>query len=345
MIAVLKYDFYAGFVTSGFSKNVIFDLTHRWNRDNCFYPYYLMKEKLKSHGIDINTGDVSVNGSSVFELHMDVQKKSACQSCYLLMLETELVCPANGVVSSYSRYRKIFTWNDELVDGNRFVKINFPNPIHIQSEDGFLPRDRFCCLISANKTLAVQDKRTLYRERVSVIRWFENNAPQDFDLYGVGWDLPVVARGLRGKFERGFWRSLSHFMNLRPFPSYRGKVAHKRDVLTRTRFAICFENVRDLPGYITEKIFDCFFSGCVPVYWGANNITEYIPAGCFIDRRNFNSTEDVYRFLKSISEDDFKEYQRCIAAFLESDAAYPFSSEFFAETIVNTIVQDLGPQA
>jgi len=122
-------------------------------------------------------------------------------------------------------------------------------------------------------------------------------------------------------------------------------VAQKRDVLTRTRFAICYENVRDLPGYITEKIFDCFFSGCVPVYWGAGNITDHIPADCFVDRRQFRDTEEVYNFLKAMTEQEFIGYQQRIAAFLQSDAAYPFGSEFFAETIVTTIVQDLGSQA
>jgi len=81
------------------------------------------------------------------------------------------------------------------------------------------------------------------------------------------------------------------------------------------------------------------------VYWGANNITAHIPSDCYIDRRKFRDTGEVYAFLKAMTEPEFRGYQQRIAAFLRSDAAYPFSSEFFAETIVNTIVQDLGTQA
>ncbi len=80
----------------------------------------------------------------------------------------------------------------------------------------------------------------------------------------------------------------------------------------------------------------------MPVYWGASNITDYIPADCFIDRRKFHDTAEVYRHLKAMTEQEFMGYQQRIAEFLQSDAAYPFSSEFFAETIVNTIVQDIG---
>jgi len=28
----------------------------------------------------------------------------------------------------------------------------------------------------------------LYTERIKAIRWFEQNHPQDFNLYGIGWD-------------------------------------------------------------------------------------------------------------------------------------------------------------
>lgn len=333
---------YASLVTSGFENNAIFDLTHPWNRDDCFRPFHLMREKFKHYGLEINTVDVNSKRLIAFDLHMDVQRCAASEQRYLLMLETPQVCPTNDIPSNWGQYRKIFTWNDELVDGDRFIKINFPNPVHVYPVDGFSTRNRFCCLISSNRTLAVQDDRILYPERVKAIHWFEQHAPQDFDLYGVAWDMPVLHGGLLGKIEHRFFRVLGRFVKLQPFPSYRGKVAHKRDVLTRTRFAICYENVRDLSGYITEKIFDCFFSGCVPVYWGADNVTDHIPADCFIDRRKFSDTAEVYTFLKTISEQEFRGYQQRITAFLQSDAAYPFSAEYFAETIVNTIVQDLG---
>ena len=333
---------YANFVVRGFAQNTIFDLAHTWNRDNCFYPYHLMREKFKAHYLEINTEDVNGGRSIVFALHLDVQAASIAEPCYLLMLETSQICALNGEPEKFHPYRKIFTWNDELVDGERFIKINFPNPIHIHQVDGFANRACFCTLIAGNKALSVSDERNLYLERVKAIRWFENQAAEDFDLYGVGWDMPEARGGLLGKLQSRFWKLAGRLVKQRPFSSYRGKVANKCDVLSHTRFAICYENVRDLSGYITEKIFDCFFSGCVPVYWGASNVTDHIPADCFIDRRKFSDTAELYAFLKTITEQDFRGYQQRIAEFLQSDAAYPFSAEYFAETIVSTIVKDLG---
>jgi hypothetical protein len=108
------------------------------------------------------------------------------------------------------------------------------------------------------------------------------------------------------------------------------------------RFSICYENVRDLPGYVTEKIWDSFFAGCVPIYWGASNITSYIPEDCFIDRRKFTSHDELYRFMVSMSESEYITYQERIEAFLVSEKARPFSAEAFSEIIVNTILKDLS---
>jgi hypothetical protein len=198
-------------------------------------------------------------------------------------------------------------------------------------------------LIAGNKILDLHDERILYSERINTIRWFEQYAPIDFDLYGVDWDIPTLKADILGKIARRFWRLMGKFNLYKPFPSYRGRLQHKSIALTRTRFSICYENIRDIPGYITEKIFDCFFSGCVPVYWGANNVSDYIPNDCFIDRRLFPNTQALYEYLKRMPEDEFCAYQQRIAGFLRSDAASQFSAQFLAKTIVNAIVDDIGP--
>lgn len=335
----------AKLVAPSFTKNSIFDLSHPTNRDNCFYPYWLLRDAFNKKGIELHTADTLVEEATLLNIHMDVQNLSDGVPCYLLMWETPQICAANGIEVNLMQYRKVFTWNDNLVDGKYFIKINFPNNLNSYEVDGFASRNRFCCLIAGNKTLDRQDERDLYKERVRTIRWFENNAPQNFDLYGVDWNIPVVTSGVSGRIQRRIWRGLTKIIQLCPFPSYRSRVQHKSEVLKHTRFAICYENVRDLPGYITEKIFDCFFSGCVPVYWGASNVTDYIPDNCFIDRRKFTDTEAVYLYLESITEEDFRSYQQHIVDFLASEAARPFSSEFFAETILTTILNDLRDES
>lgn len=327
---------------AGQHDNIIFDILHPNNRDNCFQPYWLLKNEMLEYGVLLCTADTLANNKASFAIHMDVQPVIDDVPCYLFLWETPQVFPPNGAIFNLKRYRKVFTWNDDLVDGKQFIKINFPNPLQVPVVDGFAERNQFCCLIAGNKTLSINDTRNLYLERLKAIRWFEHHAPNDFYLYGVDWDIPVVVSGKLGKIQRRLMRALKKIIQFRPFPSYRGRVGHKSEVLQRTRFSICYENVSDLPGYITEKIFDSFFSGCVPVYWGASNINNYIPADCFIDRREFSDTADVYQYLKAMDEDIFRGYQQRIATFLSSGGARPYSSEAFAETVVQAIVQDLG---
>ena len=147
--------------------------------------------------------------------------------------------------------------------------------------------------------------------------------------------------GRPGRLARSVSRLKTRLFGIPPFPSYQGEVKDKAAVLRRARFAYCYENSRDLSNYITEKIFDSLVQGCVPVYWGADNVLDYIPAGCFVDRRNFRDTAEVHQHLLALSDADFVVYQRNIREFLASETARRFSSERVVQTIVERIGKDL----
>ena len=128
----------------------------------------------------------------------------------------------------------------------------------------------------------------------------------------------------------------------RKFPSYRGTVETKHDVLKKYKFSICYENARDVPGWITEKIFDCFLAGCVPVYWGPNNVTHHIPERCFIDKRNFDTYERLYEYMAKMTDEKYCDYLAAIESFLQSSKAYPFSIDYFIKTLTREIISDLN---
>jgi hypothetical protein len=52
-------------------------------------------------------------------------------------------------------------------------------------------------------------------------------------------------------------------------------------IYSQYKFIICFENSKT-DGYVTEKVFNVFLSGSVPIYDGAPNIVDYIVPGSFI---------------------------------------------------------------
>jgi len=137
------------------------------------------------------------------------------------------------------------------------------------------------------------------------------------------------------------WGGQNQIYGYQPFPSYRGEIEDKLTIYRKTKFAYCYENVADLPDYISEKIFDCLFAGCIPVYWGSQTISERIPNSCFIDRRNFKDTAEVHRFLLTIDEQRYQLYQDNIKEFLLSKDAMKFDTSSYAGIIVDKICSDL----
>ena len=114
----------------------------------------------------------------------------------------------------------------------------------------------------------------------------------------------------------------------------------KINTLQKYRFCFCSEHTLGLQGYITEKIFDCFAAGCVPIYEGASNIEIYIPKECFIDTRDFKNTEDIYLFIKNMSKETHELYIKNIQKFLNSEQVKLFSKEHFNDTLYEAITHE-----
>lgn len=335
----------ASLVIDYYLSNKIFDIKDKnVNRDNCTYSVWLLREYLKVEGISLATCDINDPLESNVSLYFDFSENNNAipnKKSYLFLFECEVIKPANWVVNNHKSFHKVFTWNDNLVDNKTYFKINFSHKfpkdeIKYRANLNSFGDKKLCTLISGNKK--VSHELELYSEREKTIRWFEKNAIDDFDLYGTGWNKYTS--------ENRYIRFLVSKVNklnqlLAPsFPSYKGMVESKLETLSKYRFAICYENAQMIPGYITEKIFDCFFAGCIPVYWGAPNIADFIPENCFIDRRKFKSHEDLYAFMKNMPEQEYRAIQVNIENYLFSEKANPYRAENFANTIVEHILND-----
>jgi hypothetical protein len=305
--------------------------------DDLTYPLKFLAYELKKRGIEVSTIDThpldeydaivfldfpTCNNRYFQEL---IRKKT--DNMYLFIFENELVRPDNWDPKNYRFFQKVFSWNDNFVDDMKIFKFFLPNRLPNKISFNNEKRSKLCCLIAGNKSSP--HEKELYTERIKAIRWFENNAPDSFDLYGHGWDINLFS-GVLSPLNR---IELMTKMFAPSFPSYKGSITSKKDVLKQYRFSICYENARDIPGYISEKIFDCFFAGCIPVYWGASNITDYIPENTFIDMRKFSDYSELFKFLKQLSEDDYLNYLHAIEEFLHSEKILPFGAKYFANVI------------
>ena len=180
------------------------------------------------------------------------------------------VMPDNFSLEYHEHFAKVYTWNDLLVDNEKYFKFYYPVFRPMISDPMDFAFKRLCTLIACNKYSL--HPAELYSERCKLIEFFETRPYEEFELYGRGWP--------------------NHYK------TYQGTIQRKVDYLKHYRFCFAYENIKNIPGYITEKIFDCFQAGCVPVYWGACNVAAHIPQNCFISREESRIIPALLEFLK-----------------------------------------------
>lgn len=79
--------------------------------------------------------------------------------------------------------------------------------------------------------------------------------------------------------------------------------ASKIRFLSRYKFNIAFENSSS-PGYITEKLTDCFLGNTVPIYWGSGGDMSPFPREAMICADNYPDTASLVARIKEVNEND-----------------------------------------
>ena len=326
-----------------YAENSLFTPGAGENNGEFYLPYVKLRERFLAAGIELNTPDVNSGREVAFELHINCRRQNPSARAYVYLYENPLIRPLNRDRAALDRYAKWFAWDGELLDDPRTVRLLYPNRFETGPWNGPEQRPLFCVLVASNKALTVVDPRDQYQARVRILDWYERNAPADFHLFGRGWDRPASLPGRWGRVRNQLRKILSRLLPAKsPYATWRGPVDDKIELLTRARFCLAHENCRDLSGYVTEKLFDCFRAGCVPVYVGPKEIAELVPADCFIDGRAYATPAELHAHLRKIDDAAYRGYQDRIRAFLLSEHAKPFSQNHFAEVMTREILADLG---
>lgn len=287
----------------------LFDINSHHNRDNSLKCTYELKQYCDKNGCQLihATSPENLNDADyivVFNLpinHLRQLAKYPKEKLILFLWEPPTTS-LNYEPKYHQYFSKIYTWHDDIIDQKTYFKFYYPVLNEMVNDVQEFKNKKLCTMISMNKNSNYHNE--LYSQRRSIINFFEEIDEPDFDFYGMYWDK-------------------SQFKN------YKGQVVRKADVLKKYKFCICYENTKGSNGYVTEKIFDCFMSGCVPIYWGAPNITQYIPKECFINREDFKSDQDLYLFIKNMSEAEYNNYINNIKAYLTSNKAQLYSINNF----------------
>jgi alpha(1,3/1,4) fucosyltransferase len=86
----------------------------------------------------------------------------------------------------------------------------------------------------------------------------------------------------------------------------RGKILSKKDTqkfLSKCKFIIAYEN-QSFPGYITEKVFQAYDAGAIPLYYSDTDAVNDINKKSIVYSPNFTDEEDMLQYIKRIDQDN-----------------------------------------
>jgi len=295
-----------------------------------------LKETFENEGVEVNTVDlvdldeitaclfVDINYKYIYKL---LSQKEKPLMIYI-MREPPSVIPENSA-SQLIRLRTIFdhivTWNSSLSKLDGFTEYNIPQ---------YMTSPNYRSIDFKNQTLLTNissrkystHPEELYTERESIIKFYNDNHPEKFNLYGQYWNrLPSIGNIIYDKKIR-----------YNKYRVFRGLAGSKAEVYQRHRFAVCFENMTGVDGYLTEKLIDCFRSGIVPIYWGASDITDYVPPGTFIDYREFGSPQRLHGEIVSMGKERYDEYIDTAQEFLDTNPE-PLTPDHYAKKLYKVV--------
>ena len=355
-------------VSHHFVRNELFNRDSRHNLDGNLEAYFHLREVFQSKGIEVHTGDYLVRGEKVnktnvyfslgiFKNYKTLAKRNDVVLSGFFTFEAPIVQPSTyrelPTISKYFKRIYCYAPSEALsrfgCQGLQFHKFHIPYTQGSIFEDLWSKRERkFLNLLNWNR-LARMPWQELYTERLRALEFFSQY--DEIDLYGLGWDRPPAIVGetrIPYTFTRihQYIRENVPFVPYHPYEKvirkvYRGVAESRYEVQSNYDFTICYENMM-LPGWLNENIFDCFLVGSVPIYLGPPDITEYVPAECFIDKREFATYPELRSFLKSLSGKEIQRYRENARDFVSSEKFHPFKKESFAEIFLGAVEADTG---
>ena len=337
------------------------ELLFKEDRDNCNAPYINLKKEIKKKNFKfIPSNKISIdeidwiffwnanaikprNILKLFVFYYKMRKANLSTTSFLkkikfskkrtktilFMQEPITICPENWDKNLHKEIDIIFTWDRKLIDNKKYFPLDLPAYKNICKSNPENFKDRKLLLdITSNKRLRSKDALSDFRYKT--ICYFSDNHPESFDLYGFGWNQNIIKVLLRRFRPTGLYLKFQK--------NYKGQIKNKKEICANYKFLICYENTI-FDSYISNKIFDAFNSKIVPIYMGCENIEEFIPSNCFINRKDFLNDEELYDFINSMNEKTWLSYLNAASDFYESPKSDKFSDIHFSSEIINKLIK------
>lgn len=310
-------------VPSFYYKNKAFDSLAIGNS-----KYLELKNELEKKLIKVYTNDILDEKKADFSIHLDYNKPKSKKN-YLVVIEPPILIKENHKIKRLDEFDKVFTWNDDLVNNKNIYKYQLSHDF-LFIENPSIKYPRGYCMITSNKKS--NKKNENYSFRNEIIKYYESSN-EKFDLFGNGWEKHTSSN----RYINYIFKNLK----ARPPMSYEGSIVNKHLAASNYDFQFAIENSKNINGYISEKLFDCFLSGNVPIYSGAKNILKYIPKETFINLDKFDSLQKAHDFISSLDQKKIEKIKQNGYEFITGEKAMQFTPKYNAKLIADIIHNDL----
>jgi hypothetical protein len=126
--------------------------------DDLLYPFVYMGEYLAKSGHKVDTIDMEdiKNFDAIVFLDFPTFKNkyfrylidNKFENLYLLIFESEVIRSDNWDVRNHKYFKKVFTWNDILVNESKYVKYYWPNKIPSNLDFDISKKTKLCTMIA-----------------------------------------------------------------------------------------------------------------------------------------------------------------------------------------------------
>ena len=244
--------------------------------------------------------------------------------CFLLQMEPEVVLPSNYSPATLRDFKMAIRVGGDPI---RFAPTLpwpqvWPKSLEFLRGNQLERLDRIV-IVNANKVSLIRGE--LYSLRREAL-----HSELEIDLYGMGWGDTNLKR--TGTFLKAFAHAIlnGRIPDLRGIRNWFGrydkwkgaigdgysvsKIEQKYRVMSKYSYALVIENSTE---YLSEKLFDALFSGCIPIYVGPQIENFGIPGDIVIQAEP--TLESIYEAISKAKIVDKEDFRRRILAFLQDE--------------------------
>ena len=311
------------------------------------YPDYVEKIKRDILNQDSVNWDTTSDPSkadiilSFDNVNLNLSETSSDATKVLVRQEPHIVAPENYCVNKLEKFALILSAGS--IDENDNSHLDWPQQF---SKIINIKRTR----ISNRQIMINSNLFSLYRGENYSLRRKAVNEIDSIDLFGFGWSkskankskniLIELLKFIHNPGPISFSCARYYFGN--PL-SYMGSVVDKIETMSKYQISIVIENCTN---YMSEKIFDSFFSGTIPVYVGPNLDNFGIPSHLYVKAEH--SIDGIREAMEIASKKNYTEWKSNLEIWLKNpETIKKWSDENFIsninELMTNSITSNTHP--